>query len=99
MIVSIFLGSTGTVSYSNVSPANYKLSVVAKNSNYDTVVTTRLLIVPDSSYSCAVNLIDDGILFSGDTVTVYFAGVGKVSKCACYLNQQAYNTTCKVVLV
>ena len=84
------------MSYSSVSAGYYRLTVVAKNSQYDTVVTTRLLIVPDSSYSCAVNLVDDGVLFAEDSVTVHFSGAGKVSKCACYLNQQAYNTTCKI---
>lgn len=90
-----FVGTNGKVSYSSVSPGYYKLIIVAKNSNYDTMVTTRRLTVPDTSYSCAVNLINDGFYLSGSSVTIQFTNVGDVSGSACYFNQQVYNTDCE----
>ena len=88
-------GSSGNVSYSNVSPGYYKLIIIAKNSNYDSVVTTKLLTVPDTSYSCAVNLINDGFTLSDGSVTIQFSAVGGVSGCACYLDQQVYSSGCE----
>lgn len=78
-----------------MSPGYYRLIIVAKNSNYDSVVTKRLLTVPDTSYSCAVNLINDGFTLSESSVTIQFTGVGAVSRCACYLNQQVYDSSCE----
>lgn len=92
---SLFIGTSGKVSYSSVSPGYYKLIIIAKNSNYDRMVTTRQLTVPDTSYSCAVNLINDGLSFSGSSVTIQFTNVGDISGSVCYLNQQVYNTDCE----
>ena len=85
----------GKVSYSDVSPGYYSLTVVLKNSNYDTLVVKRLITVPDSSYSCAVNLVNNGFTISDGTVTLQFAGVGQVTGYACYLDGQVYGSDCE----
>ena len=78
-----------------MSPGYYKLIIIAKNGNYDSVVTSRLMIVPDETYSCAVNLINNGLTLSGNSAKIQFAGVGEVSQCSCYFNQQLYNSSCE----
>ena len=81
-----------------MSPGYYKLIIIAKNGNYDSVATRRLLTVPDQTYSCAVNMINDGLTLSGNSAKIQFASVGEVSQCSCYLNQQHYNSSCENLL-
>ena len=87
---------TGKVTYSVSTTGNYMLTIVAMNSNYDTSVRKRMITVPDGSDSCAVNLINDGLVASGSTVSVQFSGAGQVSGFVCYTDQQA-QSDCKSI--
>ena len=84
------------MSYSSLSPGYYRLRIFAKNSNYDSVVVRRLIAVPDSSYGCAVNLINGGFTVSDDSVTIQFAGSGALTGYACFLDNDAYDAECEM---
>ena len=87
------------MSYSSVNPGYYTLTIVVRNSKYDTIVVKRLITVPDSSYSCAINLINDGFILTGSTATFQFAGVGQVTGYACFQDGQVYSSECKLTLI
>jgi hypothetical protein len=84
------LGTSGQASFSDVSPGNYRLRIFAKNSNYDTLVVIRVISVPDTSYGCAVNLINDGVTVSDGGATIQFTGVGDMSAFTCFLDGEFY---------
>ena len=86
------------MSYYSLSPGYYRLRIFAKN-NYDSVVVRRLIAVPESSYGCAVNLINGGFTVSDDSVTIQFAGSGALTGYTCfldYLGNDAYDTECEM---
>ena len=94
--MSIFCaGTTGKVLYSNLSPGNYRLRILAQRSKYDTVVVRRFITVPNSTYGCAVNLINEGFTLYEDTVTIQFAAVGVWEAYACFLDNQEVKDKCK----
>ena len=78
-----------------MSPGNYRLRIFAKNSNYDKLVVIRVISVPDTSYGCAVNLINDAVTVSDGGATIQFAGVGDVTEFACFLDGEVLNDECK----
>ena len=88
-------GTSGQASYSDVSPGSYRLRIFAKSSNYDNLVVSRLISVPDTSYGCAVNLINDGVTVSDGGVGVQFASVGGATSFARFLDGQALSDECK----
>ena len=89
------LGTSGEASFSDVSPGNYRLRIFAKNSNYDTLVVIRVISVPDTSYGCAVNLINDGVTVSDGGATIQFTGVGDMTAFTCFLDGEIYSDECK----
>lgn len=85
----------GEVTFSNLQPATYILTVVATN-GYEKSVSKRLITVPGTD-ECAINMINSGLKNEDGAVTVQFAGVGPVSSYACYLDQAVYGGDCKSV--
>ena len=84
--------------YSNLSPGDYRLRILAKSSNYDTIVLRRLITVPNSRFGCAVNLINEGFIVSEDTITIEYAGVGAWEGFTCFLDNQLFNDKCKMFM-
>lgn len=79
-----------------MSAGNYRLRIFAKTSNYDTLVVIRVISVPDTTYGCAVNLINDGVTVSDGGATIQFTGVGGLSGFVCFLDGEVYNDECKL---
>ena len=55
--------------------------------------------VPDSTYGCAVNLINDGVTISDGMVTIQFAGVGRFADFVCFLDGQTFSDGCKITFI
>jgi len=45
-------------------------------------------VIPVGSNFCTANLIDEGTVVNGSSVTVYFRGVGPVTQFLCSLDHQ-----------
>ena len=84
-----FIGSSGSVVYSDLSPGRYTLRIAAINfKKEDRAIVRRRFEVPPSADICLMHLINDGVVVdeSSGNVTIDFDGVGPVESFLCALD-------------
>ena len=84
------------MTYSNLQPGRYILRVVASNSREDKVVERREIEINADSDFCTIHLINDGVKVNGDSVEVYFAGMGSTDSYYCWMKNNRMGFNCKL---
>ena len=82
----LYIGSNGT--FTGLTPGVYRLKIVASASGYNRLVMRRRVVIPRDPNYCTANLIDDGVVVKGNTLTVHFRGVGPVTGFQCSVDRQ-----------
>jgi len=69
--------------------------VVASNSREDKVVERREIEINADSDFCTIHLINDGVKVNGDSVEVYFAGMGSTDSYYCWMKNNRMGFNCR----
>ena len=84
----LYVGSNGTTTFTGLAWGVYRLKIVASASGYNRSVIRRRVVIPRDSNYCTINLINDGVVVSGNNLTVHFRGVGPATGFRCFVNRR-----------
>ena len=84
----LLIGSNGSTTFTGLTLGVYRLKIVASASGYNRLVMRRRVVIPRDPNYCTANLIDDGVVVRGSTLTVHFRGVGPVTGFQCTVDRQ-----------
>ena len=84
----LYVGSNGTTTFTGLAWGVYRPRIVASASGFNRSVIRRRVVIPRDSNYCTVNLINDGVVVSGNNLTVHFRGVGPATGFRCFVNRR-----------
>ena len=84
----LLIGSNGSTTFTGLAWGVYRVRIVTTAPNATRSVFRRRVVIPRDPNYCTVNLIDEGVVVRGSTLTVNFRGVGPVTGFQCILDRQ-----------
>ena len=97
LVVDLYTtGSNGSTTFADLASGVYRVRIVTTAPNATRSVFRRRVVIPRDPNFCAVNLINDGAVVRGNTLTVHFRGVGPVTGFECILDRRT-RSPCELV--
>ena len=93
----LLIGSNGSATFNGLAWGVYRVKIVTTAPNATRSVFRRRVVIPRDPNYCTANLIDDGVVVRGSTLTVHFQGVGPVTGFQCILDRQT-RFSCELVM-
>ena len=91
LIFSFITGSNGSTTFTSLPWGVYRVRIVTSAPNQTQSVFRRRVVIPRDPNYCAVNLINDGVVVSGNNLMVHFQGLGPVTGFECIVDRRTRN--------